>query len=70
MSKEILKALIQLFAIFAKQDDGVSKGERDTVYSFLKNTLQISSAQYYIDEFDRFAGISKSTHEKTKILSQ
>ena len=35
MSEEILKALMQLFAIIAKQDDGASQSERKFVEEFL-----------------------------------
>ena len=35
MSEEILKALMQLFAIIAKQDEGVESNERDYVVNFL-----------------------------------
>ena len=35
MSEEILKALMQLFAIIAKQDDGATQSERKFVEEFL-----------------------------------
>ena len=68
MSKEILTALVQLFAIFAKQDEGVSKEERDLVSLFLKQTLSKDSAAFYLEEFDRLAGLHKNTHSKRKSL--
>ena len=37
MSEEILKALMQLFAIIAKQDEGVEMKEREYVINFLSS---------------------------------
>jgi len=52
MSEEILKALMQLFAIIAKQDTGLSKSERDYVENFLRHQLNESSVKEYLDLFD------------------
>ena len=68
MSKEILSALIQLFAIFAKQDDGVLEEERILVKAFLKQTVNKESAAFYLEEFDKFAGVSKSAHKKRRSM--
>lgn len=59
MSEEILKALMQLFAIIAKQDAGVSINERDYVSTFLKQQLNESSVKEYLALFDSFVGSSK-----------
>ena len=45
MSEEILKALMQLFAIIAKQDGGLGASEREFVESFLKQQLNEEAVQ-------------------------
>ena len=39
MSEEILKALMELFALVVKQDKGMLKDERDYIYTFLSKQL-------------------------------
>ncbi len=56
MSEEILKALMQLFAIIAKQDDGVETNERDYVLNFLTQQLNDEATEEYIALFDKKAG--------------
>jgi ABC transport system ATP-binding/permease protein len=56
MSEEILKALMQLFAIIAKQDVGLSENEREFVQNFLKQQLNESSVKEYLSLFDSFIG--------------
>jgi ABC transport system ATP-binding/permease protein len=56
MSEEILKALMQLFAIIAKQDVGLSENEREFVQNFLKQQLNESSVKEYLALFDSFSG--------------
>lgn len=56
MSEEILKALMQLFAIIAKQDDGVETNERDYVLNFLTQQLNDEAINEYIALFDKKAG--------------
>lgn len=60
MSKEILKALMQLFALIAKQDEGVNKSsdERKFVIQFLNSQLSQEAAKDYIELFDNYAGLS------------
>ncbi|MBL4657635.1 MAG: hypothetical protein JKX73_06515, partial [Flavobacteriales bacterium] len=57
MSEEILKALMQLFAIIAKQDEGVALEEREYVQHFLRLQLEEDTVQEYLALFDDFAGI-------------
>ncbi len=57
MSEEILKALMQLFALIVKQDGGVEKCERDYVYHFLIQQLSDEDAKDYIRLFEEYAGI-------------
>lgn len=56
MSEEILKALMQLFAIIAKQDGGLGASEREFVESFLKQQLNEEAVQEYLALFDSFVG--------------
>lgn len=72
MSEEILKALMQLFAILAKQDAGLSTNEREYVQLFLKQQLNESSVKEYIALFDSFIGKSKDSgdeDDKPKLTS-
>ncbi len=59
MSEEILKALMQLFAIIAKQDVGLSVNEREFVENFLKQQLNESSVKEYLALFDSFSEAAK-----------
>jgi ABC transport system ATP-binding/permease protein len=59
MSEEILKALMQLFAIIAKQDVGLSVNEREFVQNFLKQQLNESSVKEYLTLFDSYSEIAK-----------
>ncbi len=59
MSEEILKALMQLFAIIAKQDEGVVKTERDFVKIFLTKQLNDEAVNEYLSLFDKHAGLVK-----------
>ncbi|MFO8066828.1 MAG: ATP-binding cassette domain-containing protein [Bacteroidales bacterium] len=75
MSEEILKALMQLFAIIAKQDVGLSVNEREFVQVFLKQQLNESSVKEYLTLFDNHIGINKDaenaqdTKAKPKLTS-
>ncbi|QKG78965.1 ATP-binding cassette domain-containing protein [Tenuifilum thalassicum] len=61
MSEEILKALMQLFAIIAKQDEGVELKERDYVVNFLTQQLNDEAVKEYINLFDQHAGLLDKT---------
>ena len=56
MSEEVLKALMQLFAIIIKQDEGLTSSERAYVETFLKQQLSSGEVIEYIKLFDTFAG--------------
>lgn len=60
MSEEILKALMQLFAIIAKQDKGVcaDSNERSFVIHFLNTQLNREAVTEYIQLFDHYAGLN------------
>ena len=55
MSEEILKALMQLFALIVKQDEGVMCGEREYVESFLNQQLNPETAIEYLKLFEKQA---------------
>ena len=56
MSEEILKALMQLFAIIAKQDGGASQSERKFVEEFLVFQLSEDLVREYLALYDEFVG--------------
>lgn len=61
MSEEILNALIQLFAIIAKQDEGLHPKELEYVESFLTQQLGKESVEEYLVQFKK-----KATQEDKK----
>lgn len=77
MSEEILKALMQLFAIIAKQDVGVSTNERVYVENFLRQQLNEKSVKEYLTLFDKYIGDKKASEidtdkekeKKSKLIS-
>lgn len=59
MSEEILKALMQLFALLVKQDAGVEENEIEYVRNFLHQQLNDEAATEYVTLFEEHAGISR-----------
>ncbi len=57
MSEEILKALMQLFALIVKQDGGVEANEKEYVKNFLTQQLNDETVDEYIELFSEFAGL-------------
>jgi ABC transport system ATP-binding/permease protein len=55
MSEEILRALMQLFAIIAKQDEGVETNEREFVKNFLTQQLSEEQSKEYYSLFEKHA---------------
>lgn len=53
MSELILKAIIRLFAVVARQD-GVTEQEREQIKTFLKEHLAQSMVGYYLSLFDEY----------------
>ena len=51
MSEEILKALMQLFALITKQDEGIGQKELDYVNDFLIQQIGVDSAPEYLQLF-------------------
>lgn len=66
MSEEILKALMQLFAIIAKQDKGVESSEREFVKNFLTQQLNDEAVPEYMALFDEKADIIGEKTEKNE----
>ncbi len=56
MSEEILKALMELFALIVKQDMGILNDEREYVSRFLNKQLTRQAVQEYLALFDEHAG--------------
>jgi ABC-type multidrug transport system ATPase subunit/ABC-type multidrug transport system permease subunit len=56
MSEEILKALMELFALIVKQDGGMITSEREYVSGFLIKQLSQKSVKEYLALFDEHAG--------------
>lgn len=71
MSEEILKALMELFALIVKQDGGMILDERQYVAEFLDKQLSQESVREYIALFDEHAGpvIEKSAGKKASAPS-
>jgi ABC transport system ATP-binding/permease protein len=67
MSEEILRALMQLFAIIAKQDGGVESSEIEYVNNFLTQQLNSELVSEYYALFEQRAGILEE--EKIRLTS-
>ncbi len=68
MSEEILKALMELFALIIKQDGGILMNEREYVSGFLNKQLTQESVNEYLAFFDEHAGpVLKSTSVKESL---
>ena len=66
MSEEILRALIQLFAIITKQDGGVTAEERNYVKSFFEMELDKESVEHYIKIYDKLVGYDQEDPQYLK----
>ena len=55
MSEELLKALMQLYAIVAKQNDGPSIKENNFVHNFLSLQIDNERGEIYFNLFKEFA---------------
>ena len=55
MSEEILKALMELFALIVKQDGGIGMNEREYVSDFLNKQLSREAVNEYLVLFDAHA---------------
>ncbi|MDQ1296654.1 MAG: hypothetical protein QG611_632, partial [Bacteroidota bacterium] len=66
MSEEILKALMELFALIVKQDGGMIISEREYISRFLTKQLTRDSVREYIALFDEHAGSVRETSSETE----
>lgn len=64
MSEEILKALMQLFAIIAKQDEGVVSEELKYIEIFLRSQLSEQQAQEYLELFVKKAEVEERKQKR------
>jgi len=62
MSEEILKALMQLFGLIAKQDDGVQENEIEFVKNFLKQQLTAEAVDEYFALFQKHSEDKKGNN--------
>lgn len=69
MSEEILKALMQLFAIVAKQDAGVEKTQVEYVKNFLEQQITADKVAEYFALFEKNAGLTDEAPKKSKLTS-
>ncbi|MBN1598564.1 MAG: ATP-binding cassette domain-containing protein [Bacteroidales bacterium] len=69
MSEEILKALMQLFAIVAKQDEGVESTQVEYVKTFLQQQLTAEKVAEYYALFEKNAGLTDEEERKSKLTS-
>lgn len=72
MSEEILKALMQLFGLIAKQDGGVEVNETEYVRTFLEQQLNAEAVEEYYSLFLKFSKdskLGKETEGKVKLTS-
>src|ERR1035437_7346107 len=60
MSEEILKALMQLFAIIAKQDTGSSKKQKEYINLFLHSQLNELKCNEYLTLYEDYIGTKES----------
>jgi ABC-type multidrug transport system ATPase subunit len=63
MSEEILRALMQLFALIAKQDGGVEEAEKKFVHDFLLQQVTIAKVNEYYTLFEEYAGFKNKSGE-------
>lgn len=66
MSEEILKALMQLFALIVKQDGGVEANEKEYVNNFLTQQLNDETVHEYMNLFAEFAGLEEENLLRSK----
>lgn len=66
MSEEILKALMQLFAIIAKQDEGVESTQIEYVKNFLQQQLNDEKVKEYFLLFRQYSGMENGGNEEDK----
>ena len=66
MSEEILKALMELFALVVKQDSGILLNEREYVFNFLNKQLRSETVNEYLSLFDEHTGPLRTSSDITE----
>jgi len=66
MSEELLKALMQLYAIVVKQNNGPSQKESDFVHNFLSTQIVNDKVEQYFNLFKEFS-IKKSNEKRISV---
>ena len=66
MSEEILKALMQLFAIISKQDDGGSEVHDDYVKEFLLSQISRERFDVYYDQYNDYKNAESSNNNSSR----
>ncbi len=69
MSEEILRALMQLFAIIAKQDEGSGNSEREFVKEFLSTQINRDKVAEYLNLYDDFI-IGRDKENKEPVAAE
>lgn len=69
MSEEILKGLMQLFAIISKQDEGTTSHQHEFVKSFLSSQLNSDKVKEYLDLYEGKAGFNEDQAPARKLTS-
>ncbi|HQH40184.1 MAG TPA: ATP-binding cassette domain-containing protein [Bacteroidales bacterium] len=70
MSEEILKALMQLFGIIAKQDEGIASDELNFIREFLSRQLSHEKVNEYFHLFEKIAEIPSYDSDKKDISAR
>lgn len=68
MSEEILKALMELFALVVKQDGGMTINEREFVFNFLRKQLASEAVKEYLELFDKHVGAISVMSQKEQAV--
>src|SRR5262245_43997779 len=66
MSEEILKALMQLFAIIAKQDGVMIEGHEQYVHNFLSSQLNSNRVKDYLSLYSQHLTETKPEQQSTE----
>jgi ABC-type multidrug transport system ATPase subunit len=66
MSEEILKALMELFALVVKQDGGILQNEREYVINFLEKQLGSNLLIKYVLLFDELTSAAKQVDDTSE----
>ena len=68
MSEEILSALMELFGLIAKQDEGVGAPEKEYVENFLKSQIEAKEVEAYFATFMEKAASSAKVDANGNVI--